>query len=182
MALVALVAALRFVADHDERLLLVISAFVLQVYVLASLWGAQVYLGAAYGFRQLTESVVLLAPGLALIMGRVHGKHFRLACGLAGLLIVWNLLLICQYRWGFVPADGGAGPTALLENALKLIRKKRLLLLGPVGMGPLLLALAWLIGSAKRVPAQMTARRLPLFNGWAGRWRAGLAGHASRRA
>src|SRR5262249_28269629 len=49
---------------------LLAAAFLAQVYLLASIRGPQVALGAAYGFRQLTEAVVLLAPGLALLLDR----------------------------------------------------------------------------------------------------------------
>ena len=59
--------------------LLLGGAFLLQVYVLASLWGEQLYLGAAYGFRQLTESTVVLAPGLALLLSRASKYAYRLA-------------------------------------------------------------------------------------------------------
>jgi hypothetical protein len=123
--------------------LLLASAFLVQVYLLASLVGAQLYLGAAYGFRQLTESTVALAPGLALLLGRSSPWRFRVLSGIGGALVLWNLLLVCQYRYGYVPADAGADLATLLRNAVHLVARKRLLLLSPVALGPLLLALVW---------------------------------------
>jgi hypothetical protein len=116
-------------------------AFGLQVYALASVSGSGVYLGVAFGFRQLTEAVVLLAPGLALLLGRASPRGLRwlgaLGCG----LVLWNLLLVCQFRYGLVPADAGAGPATLLANVGHLVVRKRLLLVGQVLLGPALLTL-----------------------------------------
>jgi len=87
---------------------LLLSAFVLQVYLVASLWGEQVYLGAAFGLRHFTESVVALAPGLAMLLERATARRYGLLCSLCCLLVLWNLLLVCQYRYRLVPAAGGA--------------------------------------------------------------------------
>src|SRR5947209_16073937 len=59
--------------QREQQIVLLVAAFALQVYALASLWGTGVYLGVAYGFRHLTESTVLLAPGLALLLSRLSG-------------------------------------------------------------------------------------------------------------
>jgi hypothetical protein len=116
-------------------------AFLFQVYVLASLWGAKVYLGVAFGFRQLTESLVALAPGLALLLEGGSTRRYRWLGALGCLLILWNLLLICQYRYGLIPADAGADPATLLANVGRLVRRKHTLLIGQVLVGPVLLAL-----------------------------------------
>src|SRR5262249_29119691 len=106
---------------------------------LASVWGTGVYLGVAFGFRQLTEAVVLLTPGLALLLGRASPRGLgwlgALGCG----LVLWNLLLVCQFRYGLVPADAGAGPLTLSANARRLGVRKRVLVGGRVLLGPLLL-------------------------------------------
>jgi hypothetical protein len=134
--------------------LVLFGAFLLQVYVLASLWGAEVSLAVSFGFRQLTESLVALAPGLALILGRASPRCFRWCCGIGCLLVLWNLILIGQYRYGWIPADAGADPSTLLANAVRLFRRKKLLLLGPVVAGPALLALLgfWPRRSSHREP------------------------------
>jgi hypothetical protein len=123
--------------------ILLAGAFLLQVYVLASLWGVELYLGSAYGLRQLTESTVALAPGLALLLGRASRRGFRLLSILCAILILWNLLLVSQYRYGLVPADAGADPATLVRNVVHLFAHKRFHLLTQVALGPFLLALIW---------------------------------------
>jgi hypothetical protein len=123
--------------------ILLAGAFLLQVYVLASLWGVELYLGSAFGLRQLTESTVALAPGLALLLGRASRRSFRLFSILSAILVFWNLLLVCQYRYGLVPADAGADPATLFHNAIHLLAHKRLHMLPQVALGPILLALIW---------------------------------------
>jgi hypothetical protein len=131
-------------------LLLLTSACVLQVYVLASLRGERCYLGVAYGCRHLAESVVALAPGFAYLLSGLPRRRFLLVCGLGCVLVLWNLLLIAQYRYGYVPADAGADPWTLLAGAVRLVRRKRLLLLGQAVVAPGLLGvLCWRIASWK---------------------------------
>jgi hypothetical protein len=129
-------------AARGEPLVLLLAAFVLQAYVVASLWGAEVQLGVSFGLRHLTESAVALGPGLALLLGRAGRAQFRLLCGLGCLLVLWNLLLICQYRYGLVPADAGASAGHLLANAARLVVRKKLLVAGQALLGP---ALLWLL-------------------------------------
>jgi hypothetical protein len=123
--------------------LILCGAFLIQVYVIASLWGERLYLGAAFGFRQLTESVVTLAPGLAMLLGTAWPRRFLMLAVLGGVLVLWNLLLISMYRYGWIPADRGVAPLTLVENAVRLIIHKRFLLWGQVALGPLLLLIAW---------------------------------------
>jgi hypothetical protein len=140
LCLLAVLGALRGLRE-DGPLVLLGLAFALQVYALASVWGTGVYLGVAFGFRQLTEAVVLLTPGLALLLGRTSPRGLwwlgLLGCG----LVLWNLLLLCQYRYGLVPANAGVEPATLLANVGRLVVRKRLLLVGQVLLGPLLLGL-----------------------------------------
>jgi hypothetical protein len=118
---------------------ILLAAFALQVYVVASLWGEEVYLGVSFGFRHLTESVVALAPGVALLLARISRRWFRMVGGFGCLLVFWNLLLIAQYRYGLVPAAGGAELGDVFVNAVWLIGRKKLWLVVPAAAGPVLL-------------------------------------------
>jgi len=135
-------------AAATEPALLLLMAFLVQTYVLASLWGGQVYLGVAFGFRHLTEALVALAPGLALLLEKSEGKTYRTLCVVSLALVAWNLLLIAQYRYGLLPAAGGADLATMAGNALRLLVRKKGLLLGQVLIGPVLLA--WLITPPRR--------------------------------
>jgi hypothetical protein len=122
-------------------LALLFGAFAIQVYLLASIRGPGVFLGSAYGFRQLTESVVCLAPGLALLLDRAGPRSYRWLCLLACALALWNLLLIGQYCYHLIPVDAGADPGRLLANLLPLVCRKPHMVLGQVaGM-----VLLWLL-------------------------------------
>jgi hypothetical protein len=149
-------------AGKTIPLALLFGAFLLQVYVLASLWGVKVYLGVAFGFRQLTESLVALAPGLALLLESESPRRYRWLGALSCLLILWNLMLICQYRYGLIPADAGTDPATLLANVGRLVRRKHTLLIGQVLVGPVLLALllSW--------PSKSAGHRLRELAFWPG--------------
>jgi hypothetical protein len=147
-------------AGPQEPLLLLVAAFLVQVYVLASLWGTGVYLGVAYGFRHLTEVQVLLAPGLALLLERASARGFRLATAVACLLVLWNLLLLCQYRLGLLPADQGTDLATRLHSGVRLLWRKPVLRLEEVAFVPLLL---WAAGSQSvNRPRSCEASRVPL--------------------
>lgn len=134
-----------------EMTALLVGAFALQVYILASLWGAEVSLAVAFGFRQLTEALVALTPGLALLLGRWR----RGACVAGCLLVLWNLLLIGQYRYGWIPADAGADPLTLLANVGRFVSRKKFLIVEQALLGPLLLLflLGWRSKPTTRVPS-----------------------------
>lgn len=137
-----------------ERLGFLFAAFLLQVYVVASLWGEQAYLGASFGFRQLTETAPVLAPGLALLLARASAGRFRVLAVLGIALVAWNMTLIAQYRLGWIPADGGAGPGTLLANGVHLLRRKPTLTAIQILPAPVLLALGlWLAAGPPRVRA-----------------------------
>lgn len=121
--------------------LLSAGAFLLQVYALASLWGEQLYLGAAYGLRGFTESTVVLAPGLALLLGRAPKPVLGLLLVACTSLVTWNLLLICEYRYGLVPADAGVDLATILGNAVHLLAHKRMHLIPQVALGSMCLAI-----------------------------------------
>ena len=104
-----------------EPLVLLAIAFVAQVYFVGSVLGGGVFLGSAYGCRLLTEALVPLAPGLALLLSqtpRVRSRGIATACCL---LAVGNLLLIRQYYFSIIPHENGANPLTLLANVPKSI-------------------------------------------------------------
>jgi hypothetical protein len=114
-------------------LALLAASFVVQVYSLASIRGVGVYLGSAYGFRQLTEALVVVAPGLALLLDRAGPRLYRWLCVVGCALAAWNLLLICEYRYLLLPPAGGAPPARLLGNLPHLAHGKPLILAALVG-------------------------------------------------
>jgi len=65
-------------------------------------------------------------------------------------LVLWNLLLICQYRYGLIPAADGADPVTLVQNVAHLLVRKRWLLVGQVLAAPLLLSLVYLLPRRRR--------------------------------
>jgi hypothetical protein len=149
------------VPGKGEQAALLLAAFVLQVYVTASLWGEAVQLGVSFGLRHFTESVVALGPGLALLLERAPRRRFLILGGLGCLLVGWNLLLISQYRYGWVPADAGVDPETLLANAVRLAGRKRFLLVGQVLAAPVLLAVlvAWSCPSVAHAPGSDKTRQ-----------------------
>jgi hypothetical protein len=127
---------------HSEPALLLLAAFLLQLYVVASLLGGEMRVGVSFGMRFLTESMVALAPGLALLLDRASARWLPLLSGLGCLLVLWNLLLIAQLRYGLISAASGADPATLVCNSVQLVVRKKLLLTGSVLAGP---ALLWLL-------------------------------------
>jgi hypothetical protein len=114
-------------ADVDEKvryrrrqIALLTIAFAVEVYFVAGVYGTGVYLGAAYGFRLLTESVVVLAPGLTLLLVQSPPARMRLIGAGCFVLVVWNLLVIGQYQRGMVPSQGGAALRTMIANVPRL--------------------------------------------------------------
>jgi Dolichyl-phosphate-mannose-protein mannosyltransferase len=126
-------------------------AFLIQVYALAGMWGRAellettrnyggVFLARSYGFRDLTESLVVLAPGLAWLLERAPPWRFRVLAGLGLLLVAWNLLLVSLYTHEMIPAMEGASPSVLLTQTAALVRNTPLTLLQALGV-PVLIGL-----------------------------------------
>jgi hypothetical protein len=128
---------------------------------LSSLWGSGVYLGVAYGFRHLTESIVLLAPGLALVIDRLPVRLARCIVALCCLCALWNLILIAEYRYGLLPADSGGDLFTMLANAIKLTQRKRLWILSQVVIIPILV---WLFAGRLAVRRNPGIRRLEVLS------------------
>lgn len=117
---------------RKEPIRILVVAFLFQVYVLASMWGqgpqlastgnfAGVFLGRSYGLRDLTESVIILAPGVAWLLEIVSPWVFRLLIGLGLTLAVWNLLLLYLYANNAIPPLEGPGLQTLFTRALEMI-------------------------------------------------------------
>jgi len=123
-----------------EPLALLLLSLALQVYVLGSVWGkgeflpeigtfGGAFLSGAYGMRHLTETVIVLAPGMALLFERARSTGavrrrwpvFPLFSIMTFSLTLWNLTLVLQYSRGFLPVDAGVAPRALLKNAAQFV-------------------------------------------------------------
>jgi len=130
-------------------------AFLLQVYVLASMWGqgpllastgnfGGVFLARSYGLRDLTESLVLLAPGLAWLLETAPTRRYRMLAGFGFLLAVWNLMLVSLYATNSIPQVTGADPEQLFWKTWESIRNSPSCLLEAL-TAPLLIAAASLL-------------------------------------
>jgi len=138
-----------------EPMSLLFAAFGVQVYALASVWGkgeylenvgnfAGAFLSKAYGMRHLTETVVALAPGLAILLERTSRAPFRLLCVLGFFLGLWNLLLIYEYTDGLLPADAGAGMWILLTTTFHFVAAEPWIVLVVVeALGLICMVLLW---------------------------------------
>jgi hypothetical protein len=119
-----------------QPLLLLLVAFAVQVYFFASVTGQGVYLGSAFGYRFLTEGIVLLAPGLAWLLETAPPRRRQALIAICFTLCVFNVLLMAQYHRGILPREAGADPSTLLTNL------GRLALSWPIGL------LVFLVGPA----------------------------------
>jgi hypothetical protein len=106
-----------------QPLILLTGAFALQVYFLASVMGPGVYLGAAYGFRLLTEAVVCLAPGLALLLGQKSRLRARLLTAVCCVFVAWNLMLMRQYCVSLLPTADGASLATMMANVPRALHR-----------------------------------------------------------
>lgn len=118
-----------------------------QVYALAAITGTGVWLGSAFGYRQLTESATLLAPGLAALLAlRRRWTAGVVAACVA--LVGWNLLMIGAFRYGQLPesaaaADLWTGVRWFLTNKLSGVTRRELLCVFPAAGAFAALALSW---------------------------------------
>lgn len=129
---VAAVGMLVAVARHTDARRVQVGLLALaiagQVYALSAITGTGVYTGSAFGYRQLTESAALLAPGLATLFA----LRRRWTVGVVAVcvaLVGWNLLMLGAYRYGQLPdaptaADLWTGAQWFLTN--KLTRRELL--------------------------------------------------------
>src|SRR5262249_17506451 len=84
-----------------------------QIYTISALLGRNVFLGASFGFRLLTETCVLMVPGIAILLDRLGPRMCRRVVTVGAILVAWNLRLLGVYRHGVGGAEGG-GPTTVL--------------------------------------------------------------------
>jgi len=85
----------------------------IQIYAISALLGRNVFLGSAFGFRLLTETCVLMAPGIAVLFDRLGARMSSRLASAGAVLVAWNLLLVGVYRQDVGGAEGG-DPAALL--------------------------------------------------------------------
>lgn len=109
------------------------AAVVVQIYTIAAMLGGDVYLGWPFGFRFLTETGALLAPGLAVLLART-GRGGAVA---GGLLVGWNLFLLGVYRF-CVGGDQGGDPVELLAMVSQYV------FLRPLDAVGMVVAAGWL--------------------------------------
>jgi hypothetical protein len=112
------------------------TAVAIQFYSVAALLGPGVFLGWAFGFRILTETCVLLAPGLAILFERFGRSARWLAVG-GGWLAGWNLVLLGAFRRCMKGVDG-CGPLEMCD----LVRRS--ILHHPIEAIGMVIAAAWL--------------------------------------
>jgi hypothetical protein len=119
-----------------EPLAILLGAFTIQVYFIACVIGDGVFLGSAFGFRFLTESVVVLAPGLAILLESASNRNRRWLIAGCFLLTIWNAILLGQFHFKILPKDSGAELHTLLSNVPRLIERgvQYLIFLGGPGL------------------------------------------------
>jgi hypothetical protein len=159
-------------------LALLAASFLVQVHALASIRGVGVYLGSSYGFRQLTEALVVAAPGLALLLDRAGPRLYRCLCVVGCVLVLWNLALICQYRYLLIPANAGASPARLLGNLPHLIHGKPLILAAQL----LVTIMLWVLLRRREAASETIRLRVYAPNHLAGEQARRLNGGDSLRA
>lgn len=76
--------------------------------------------GWAFGGRRFTSTLVLLAPGLALVLDGVRRRPIVALVPLVGAALLWNHLLMVQYTAGLVPKDGPISFGALVRQQADL--------------------------------------------------------------
>jgi hypothetical protein len=131
-------AGLVYLAFRAQRpaVTILAAAVVVQVYTVSALLGREVFLGWSFGFRLLTETCVLLAPGAAVLFDGAGPRTARGVAVVGSLLVGWNLLLLGVYRHCEGGVYGG-DPAAVLAMVQRYVRHRPL-----EGLG--MLATAWL--------------------------------------
>jgi hypothetical protein len=106
---------LLYLAFRTRRpeVMILATAVAVQVYSMSALLGGDVFLGWSFGFRFLTETCVLMAPPIAVLLDRGDPQTVRRLAWGGGVLVGWNLLLLGVYRH-CVGGAGGGDPAALL--------------------------------------------------------------------
>lgn len=100
---------------RDPPLMILTVGVLMQIYLVAALLGQDVFLGLSFGFRMLTETCALMAPGLAVLLDRATARTAKWLMIAGGVLVGWNLLLLGVYRHDLGGTVAGAGPVELWE-------------------------------------------------------------------
>jgi len=108
------------IAGSRQPVALLLAALALQVYLLASVTGDVVCLGSAFGYRQLTECTVMLAPPMAVLLQRGFSGHRAFWMTLCLALCAWNMNLLALYHFEILPRQGGADLSTLVAKAWRL--------------------------------------------------------------
>jgi hypothetical protein len=98
---------------RSAAMAIMIVGIAVQIYTISALMGRNVFLGSSFGFRLLTETCVLMVPGMAVLIARLGPRMGRQLVTLGAVLVAWNLLLLGVYRDGVAGAEGG-DPAAVL--------------------------------------------------------------------
>jgi hypothetical protein len=113
------------------------AAIAVQIYTVSALLGGGVFLGWSFGFRILTETCVLMAPGVAVLLERANPRMSLFVAVGGSLLMCWNLLLLGGYRHCVEGANGG-NPAIVFGMVIRYVMHRPLEAIG------ILLATAWL--------------------------------------
>ncbi len=97
-----------------------LSAFVLQVYLISSWWCW--WQGASFGGRMFSSCSFIFVFGLAALWDQFQDKRWQLAAILiTGFLMGWNSLLVMQYESGIIPPEKSISISQLIKNQLVVI-------------------------------------------------------------
>lgn len=106
-------------STRSPQLAMLTASGAIQIYVVAAVMGPLVFLGSSFGVRFLSETCIVLAPGLAVMLASVNPRVARtVALGIC-LLVGWNLLMINGTRALCVVNEGPATPTELVSQVAK---------------------------------------------------------------
>lgn len=94
--------------------------FLLQLYVVASWWCW--WQGSSFGGRMFANCSFIFAFGLANLWDQVFGDRGRIwAIAITGFLIVWNGLLMLQYKTAMIPSEADVPMTQIMLNQVRAI-------------------------------------------------------------
>jgi hypothetical protein len=119
---------------RSAAMAIMIAGITVQIYTISALLGRNVFLGSSFGFRLLTETSVLMAPGMAVLIDRLGRRMGRQLVTLGAVLVAWNLLLLGVYRQGMAGAEGG-DPAAMLAMVGLYLHQRPLQGLGLCALG-----------------------------------------------
>jgi hypothetical protein len=111
------------VLRRGAAMVMLAAGIAVQIYTLSALLGQNVFLGSSFGFRLLTETCVLMVPGVGVLVDRLGPRMCRRLVTIGAVLITWNFLLLGAYRRGVGDAAGGDPATMLAMVGLYLLHR-----------------------------------------------------------